>query len=126
MRIIVLSSDVCSSDLQYDEAAVAAGCLFDPAETLRRIAVFRGLTPAPQKARSADWDPDRDLTRDDGFYQLSMRGDYELTDDIVLTLITALSTYKVNYSVEPDGTTLKGAGDTVDGRVESFILEKRL
>src|SRR3546814_10452290 len=43
--------------LQYDEAAVAAGGLFDPAETLRRIAVFRGLTPAPQNARSADWDP---------------------------------------------------------------------
>src|SRR3546814_15677917 len=40
--------------LQYDEAAVAAGGLFDPAETLRRIAVFRGLTPAPQNARSAD------------------------------------------------------------------------
>src|SRR3546814_3511212 len=50
--------------LQYDEAAVAAGGLFDPAETLRRIAVFRGLTPAPQNARSADWDPDRDLKRD--------------------------------------------------------------
>src|SRR3546814_3256348 len=96
--------------LQYDEAAVAAGGLFDPAETLRRIAVFRGLTPAPQNARSADWDPDRDLTRDDGFYQLYMRGDYELTDAIVITSITDISRYNENYSVDIQGTPLNVEG----------------
>src|SRR3546814_13382394 len=74
----------------------------------------------------SDWDPDRDLTRDDGFYQLSMRGDYELTDDIVLTSITALSRYNENYSVDRDGTPLKGAGVHADGRVKSFNQELRL
>src|SRR3546814_12525877 len=55
-----------------------------------------------------------------------MRGDYELTDDIVLTSITALSRYNENYSVDRDGTPLKGAGVNADGRVKSFNQELRL
>src|SRR3546814_870042 len=110
--------------LQYDEAAVAAGGLFDPAETLRRIAVFRGLTPAPQNARSADWDPGCDLTRDEGFYQRTEEHTSELTDDIVLTSITALSRYNENYSVDRDGTPLKGAGVNADiGRAHTSELQ---
>lgn len=112
--------------LQIDEAAVAAGGLFDPAETARRIAVFRGLDPAPQNARAANWDSDRDLGRDDSFYQLSMRGDLELSDDITLTSITAYSKYKEDYSVDRDGTTLKNAGVNANGNVKSFSQELRL
>src|SRR3546814_1218919 len=55
-----------------------------------------------------------------------MRGDYELTDDIVLTSITALSRYNENYSVDRDGTPLKGSGVNADGRVKSFNQELRL
>lgn len=112
--------------LQIDEPAVAAGGLFDPVETARRIAVFRGQTPAPKNARAANWDSDRDLGRDDSFYQLSVRGDLELTDDITLTSITAYSKYKENYSVDRDGTTLKNAGVNANGNVKSFNQELRL
>src|SRR3546814_15307219 len=49
-----------------------------------------------------------------------------LTDDIVLTSITALSRYNENYSVDRDGTPLKGAGVHADGRVKSFNQELRL
>lgn len=115
--------------LQLNEAtapfAAAAGAA-DLTETLRRIAVFRTLSPAPDNARAADWDGDRDLTRDDGFYQLSLRNDYELTDDITLTSITAYSRYNENYSVDRDGTPLKNAGVNADGRVSSFNQELRL
>ncbi len=115
--------------LQLDETsapvAAAAGSA-DLAETLRRISVFRSLTPAPDNARAADWDADRALKRDDGFYQLSLRGDYELTDDITLTSITAWSRYNENYVVDRDGTPLKNAGVNADGRVKSFTQELRL
>ncbi|SCW34034.1 Outer membrane receptor proteins, mostly Fe transport [Sphingobium faniae] len=114
--------------LQLNEAtapgAAAAGAA-DLTETLRRIAVFRTLTPAPDNARAADWDSDRDLERDDGFFQLSLRGDYELTDRITLTSITALSRYNENYVVDRDGTSLKNAGVNADGRVKSFSQELR-
>ena len=75
--------------LQTNEAAVAAGCgnFCDPKETARRIAVFRSLTPAPQNARAADWDADRDLRRNDSFYQISLRSDVKLNSDITLTFI---------------------------------------
>src|SRR3546814_8021584 len=55
-----------------------------------------------------------------------MRDNYELTNDIVLTSITALSRYNENYSVDRDGTPLKGAGVNADGRVKSFNQELRL
>src|SRR3546814_4590278 len=41
--------------LQYDEAAVAAGGLFDPAETLRRLAVFRGLARKSTRLKSSHY-----------------------------------------------------------------------
>lgn len=112
--------------LQIDEAAVAAGGLFDPPETLRRIAAFRALTPAPQNARAANWDADRDLERDDGFYQVSLRSDLDLGPDITLTSITAYSRYNENYVVDRDGTALKNAGVNADGSVKSFSQELRL
>lgn len=114
--------------LQLDEAAVAAGCgnFCDRVETARRIAAFRALTPAPQNARAADWDPDRELERDDGFIQASLRSDFELSDAITLTSITAFSRYNENYSVDRDGTPLINAGVNADGRVDSFSQELRL
>ncbi|GGD81189.1 TonB-dependent receptor [Croceicoccus mobilis] len=112
--------------LQIDETAVAAGGLFDPEEVLRRIAAFRALEPAPDNARAADWDPNRDLRRDDGFYQISLRSDFELTGDITLTSITAYSNYNENYSVDRDGTSLINAGVNADGTVDSFSQEIRL
>lgn len=115
--------------LQLDETtapgAAAAGSA-DLTETLRRIAVFRGLTPAPDNARAADWDSDRKLRKDDGFFQISVRADYELTDDISLTSITALSRYNENYVVDRDGTSLKNAGVNADGNVKGFNQELRV
>ncbi len=112
--------------LQIDEAAVAAGGLFDVPETSRRIDVFRDLPSAPDNARAADWDNDRDLSRDDDFFQLSARADYELTDAITATSITSFSKYSEKYSVDRDGTSLKGAGVNADGSVDTFTQEVRL
>tara|TARA_R110000772_G_scaffold31812_11_gene78230 strand:- start:714 stop:3086 length:2373 start_codon:yes stop_codon:yes gene_type:complete len=114
--------------LQTDEAAVAAGCgnFCDQTETSRRIAVFRAQETAPQNARSANWGTDRELDSDDGFYQVSLRSDIDLSDSIALTSITAYSQYNENYNVDRDGTALKNAEVVADGNVESFSQELRL
>lgn len=114
--------------LQLNEAAVAAGCgnFCDQTETSRRINVFRAQQRAPQNARAANWDADRELDRDDGFFQVSLRSDVDLSDAITLTSITAYSKYNENFDVDRDGTALKNAGVTADGNVESFNQELRL
>ncbi|MEL0210012.1 MAG: TonB-dependent receptor, partial [Novosphingobium sp.] len=114
--------------LQTNEASVAAGCgnFCDTTETARRIAAFRALQLAPQNARAADWDIGRDLTRDDSFYQVSLRSDVELASDITHTSITAYGKYKENYGVDRDGTSLRNAGVAANGRVKSFSQELRL
>lgn len=113
--------------LQLDEAAVAAGCgnFCDTVETARRIDVFRSQEVAPQNARAANWGTDRELDRDDGFWQASLRADIDLSASITLTSITAFSKYNENYDVDRDGTALSNAGTIADGNVESFSQELR-
>lgn len=114
--------------LQLDEAAVAAGCgnFCDTVETARRIDVFRSQELAPQNARATNWGTDRELDRDDGFWQASLRADIDVAPDITLTSITAFSKYNENYDVDRDGTALSNAGVIADGDVESFSQELRL
>lgn len=114
--------------LQIDEAAVAAGCgnFCDTVETARRIDEFRSQELAPQNARAANWGDDRELDRDDGFWQASLRADIDLSSDVALTSITAFSKYNENYDVDRDGTALSNAGVIADGKVESFSQELRL
>ncbi|MFA7585152.1 MAG: TonB-dependent receptor [Novosphingobium sp.] len=114
--------------LQVNEAAVAAGCgnFCDTVETARRINVFRSQQLAPKNARAANWGTDRELDRDDGFWQASLRADIDVTPDITLTSVTAYSKYNENYDVDRDGTALSNAGVIADGNVESFNQELRL
>lgn len=104
----------------------AAALLADIPETQRRIDAFEALSPAGNDARDADWDPGRDLDRDDSFHQLSLRADFELSDTLTLTSITAYSDFEENYSMDRDGTPLINAGINSEGSVESFSQELRL
>lgn len=95
--------------------------------------------PPPRNARSAGWDRylnlDRDpanigkqekLQRDDGFFQASVRADYQLSDPLRLTSITSIARYQQDYGIDVDGTQLSNfsIGDTA--RAESFSQEVRL
>ena len=104
----------------------AAALLADIPETQRRIDAFEALSPAGRDARKADWDPGRRLDRDDSFYQVSLRADFELTETLTLTSITAFSDFEESYSMDRDGTPLINAGINSDGSVESFSQELRL
>lgn len=81
---------------------------------------------APLSARAADWDPGENYRRKDRFLQASARMVYDLTDEIDLTSITALTRYRQNFLLDVDGTALTNPGITQTGRINSFSQELRL
>jgi len=84
--------------------------------------------------RAADWDaassdPNRprfDRFKDDTFWNLSGRIDYEFSPQLSLTSITAYSSYSDESYNEYDGTPIPIFGFFTDGSIESFQQELRL
>jgi outer membrane receptor protein involved in Fe transport len=111
--------------LKLQQDASAPG-LYDPVATIPRIAAFRAYPLAPDNARAADWDENRDLSRDDGLYQLSLRGDLQLGGGVTLTSLTSYTRFHQNYNLDRDGTTLQNAGVESHGNVKTFNQELRL
>ncbi len=110
--------------LQVSDPALAL--LADIPETQRRIDAFNALSPSSRDAESAEWDQDRDLGRDDKFYQVTLRADFDLSDSITLTSITSFSDYEEDYAMDRDATRLINAGIASNGTVETFNQELRL
>jgi outer membrane receptor protein involved in Fe transport len=111
--------------LKLQQDASAPG-LYDPEETLRRIAAFQAYPLAPGNARAADWDMGRNLKRDDSLWQLSLRGDLELGSGMTLTSLTSYTRFHQDYGLDRDGTTLQNAGVESHGNVKTFTQELRL
>ena len=83
--------------------------------------------PAGDNPREADWDAGADLRRDDEFYQLSLRADLDLSDDILLTSITAWSEFDGNQPIDIDGTAFNNfLVAEHPTRIETFSQELRL
>lgn len=66
------------------------------------------------------------LKRDDWFYMLSLRGDYEITDSITFTSITAWSEYRTDARQDFDGTIFAAADIWSQGDIETISQELRL
>ena len=82
---------------------------------------------APANARAADWDPGRDYGRNDRFWQTSARADWELTDELALTSITAYSHFNRRQLIDFDGIANATAVlRDEDGKIRSFSQEVRL
>lgn len=113
---------------------------------------FRNYPRAPDNARAADWsygifrdysiysatedfsrrnystrgDNNRDLKRDDRFYQLSARIDLDLSDTLTLTSITAYSDYKTDSVQDFDGTIYATVDTNTSGYIKTFSQELRI
>jgi len=88
--------------------------------------VLSAYKPAPNSDRVADWDPNTSLRRHDYFYQISLRGDWQINDAITLSSITAYSDLKVHAPSDTDGTAYNNFLLTIRGRIHSFSQELRL
>ena len=60
---------------------------------------------APNDPTAADWSPDHRPQADKRQYQVALRGDYNITDNIVLTSITSYVDYNSNQTLDMDGTS---------------------
>jgi iron complex outermembrane recepter protein len=85
-----------------------------------------GSVVTRENARLADWSPGLDLRRNNRFYQLSLRGDLELSDDITLTSISSYQNYRQYAFQDADGTPARNLHLIPRGNIESFTQELRL
>lgn len=82
--------------------------------------------PRPGGSRDADWTAGHKPFSDNSFYQFSGRVDYDVTDAITLTSITAYTHYKTRADTDQDGTAYQIADVKQYGNIKSFSQELRL
>ena len=111
---------------RYDATVVGPTAYAGSLQTPDIAGQLTARPPAPQNARAADWDAGRDYRRNDSFYQISLRGDWQMTDRIALTAISAYSKLKVYNPADIDGTNLPLFFITVDASTKTFSQELRL
>lgn len=81
---------------------------------------------SPAKAKAADWGPNRQFKKDDSFYQGSLRIDYDVTDAITLTSLSAYSRMDRDAVVDGDGMPYDNVDLRNYGFLESVDQELRL
>ena len=104
---------------------------FPNARTAPLIAAYQASAIPARGPRQADWDEGFDFSRDDKFYLLALRGDWEVTDQLALTSITSYAHMKTHRPIDLDGVAVAGNGfnfryDRQDGLLKSFSQELRL
>lgn len=94
--------------------------------------VANAPTPTPpyvspgNSTRLADWDAGVDLARDDKFWQASLRGDFDLTDQLSLTSISAYSKLKRFQRSDQDGSPYYVLRLQQQGSIDAKSQELRL
>ncbi|WP_157801200.1 TonB-dependent receptor [Sphingobium sp. LB126] len=82
---------------------------------------------APARPRAADWSTNSRPSGDSSFWQIALRGDYALTDDVTLTTISSYAKYDQRQVVEGDGVNLTLLDiNPVTGNIKTFFQEVRL
>jgi len=81
---------------------------------------------APQNAQAADWTAGSDPRNDEGFYQASLRLDYDITGKIGLTSLSNFERFQENNQVDPAGVSAPAQYTNVRGYVTTYSEELRL
>ena len=82
--------------------------------------------PAPADARAADWTPGFPMSRNDHFFQSTLRADVSVGDDIALTAISGYQNFRQHKYLDQDGTALQALDFIQPGSARSFNQELRL
>lgn len=85
-----------------------------------------GQPAAPNNARAADWTPDWPRQLDKKYYHTSLRGDFDITDNIMLTSITAYQKLKSNVYQDLDASYASAFDYRQFGSVSMFSQELRM
>lgn len=81
---------------------------------------------APANARAANWSQQTPMRRDDDFYQVSLRADYDISPDVELVSITSWLEFNTDATQDLDATQWRQLDSYTPGHVESFFQELRL
>ncbi|MEY4502470.1 MAG: hypothetical protein RIS52_2360, partial [Pseudomonadota bacterium] len=82
--------------------------------------------PLPHDNRDADWTPGLALHNNAKFYQIALRSEYDLSDDVKITSITSYDRYKNSKISDPDGVSIRNNDYHVVGDIKTFAQELRL
>ena len=97
-----------------------------PQTTAIRDALVAYPYPTRDSNRLADWDEGFSRERDDTFFQISGRLDYDLTDAIRVVSISTYSDLETLAPIDVDGTNVPSNQITQFGDVSSFAQELRI
>lgn len=82
---------------------------------------------APANSRAADWGTGIDRPRgDDRQWQISLRGEWDLSPDVTLTSLTSYIHFTRDQTNDPDGMRIQEFTFDVLGKISSFSQELRL
>ena len=90
---------------------------------------FQNYPRPPKSNRAADWGPTifgERPKRNDWYWMASLRGDYEISDSITFTSISAFSKFSTDARQDFDATVFKGADIHSSGDIKTFFQEIRL
>jgi outer membrane receptor protein involved in Fe transport len=94
------------------------GSLVDP-----RVAAYPF---APATPRAADWTPSHRPKGDRSLYQTALRADLDVTDNVVLTSISAYTKLHTDQQFDMDGMSVDVYEYNINGSQESYTQELRL
>ena len=108
-----------------DKSDTPGAQLIAKTSALPPVAAFADYPLAPDNARAADWTPGFPKARDDGFYNVSLRADYEVNQVVNLTSLTSYAHLSTDDPVDADGTALDIDNSIERGDVGTFNQEVR-
>lgn len=79
----------------------------------------------PASARAGDWDAGFDLGRDDSFFQVALRGEWDVTDQLTLTSLSSYIDFEGSVRSDPDGTNYPDLRNIQNDDVEIVSQELR-
>lgn len=92
----------------------------------RAPAALRAQPLTIGSARVADWDAGDQFRIRDDFWQVALRANYDLGNDLVLTSISAYEELKRHAYVDADGTPIQNFAALNEGSIKTFSQELRL
>lgn len=114
------------SDVQAPQARELAFQTVNPsAANPVAIAALTGYPLAPNDPRAADWDAGRDFSQDNRFVQGTLRADWDVTDSVTMTSLTAYSEYDTLSITDGDGTDYTSLAPVPDALLTSASQELR-
>lgn len=113
-------------DNSETQAAQRIDTIFSVPAFADQIPIVVNYPAFPEDNRAADWDEGRALKKDNNFWQASVRADFELTEYLSLTSLTAYSSMDIGQLVDQDGTFVTASLTNVTGDLTSFSQELRL